>query len=274
MSEIRFIRKENGGVSTARNRGIAETKGMYIAFLDGDDVFLPEKIELMSHRLKSRDYPVCAMVSGYFEVSAAGVLTDVFRQTERVTDPQLDPVSAFPNMRSSMVLYHRDIFERQGGFPEELRINEDGAFNLRVFRHYPIICIPDLLTLWQSDDGGKSRKVLQNYQIAYDTMENKVGYLKQWIGEADAVAYRKLHIRNNLCGFLSIGRLDVAKQWYALVVQDNVKLDTSGSKLAALSVNSGINMYKAVRNLIKSVSYFRLGVRARLLKDLLYGWTD
>lgn len=103
-------------------------------------------------------YPVCAMVSGYYEVSAAGIFTDVFRQAERITDP----VHAFPNMRPSMVLYHRDIFDRLGGFPEELRINEDGAFNLRVFRHYPIICIADLLTLWQGDDGGKSRKVLHS----------------------------------------------------------------------------------------------------------------
>lgn len=42
---IRLINKENGGVSTARNRGIKEATGEWIALLDSDDVWLPEKLE-------------------------------------------------------------------------------------------------------------------------------------------------------------------------------------------------------------------------------------
>ena len=44
---VRFFRKENGGVSSARNFGIEKAHGMYIAFLDGADVYLPGRIKAL-----------------------------------------------------------------------------------------------------------------------------------------------------------------------------------------------------------------------------------
>ena len=53
--EFSVIRKENGGVSSARNAGILAAKGEYVAFLDGDDLWHPEYLETL-HQL-ILDYP-------------------------------------------------------------------------------------------------------------------------------------------------------------------------------------------------------------------------
>ena len=48
---IKLINKPNGGVSSARNRGIKEANGEYIAFLDSDDIWHPQKLELVLEAL-------------------------------------------------------------------------------------------------------------------------------------------------------------------------------------------------------------------------------
>jgi len=52
---IHLINKPNGGVSSARNRGIQECRGEYIAFLDSDDEWHPQKLEIAIHLMKEKN---------------------------------------------------------------------------------------------------------------------------------------------------------------------------------------------------------------------------
>lgn len=55
----KVIRKANGGVSSARNIGVMEAKGEYVAFLDGDDLWHPEYLEALAGLIE--DYPDAAL---------------------------------------------------------------------------------------------------------------------------------------------------------------------------------------------------------------------
>lgn len=55
---IRYIRQANAGGGAARNRGIEEARGRYVAFLDSDDQFLPGKLSIMAAALPAGDQDI------------------------------------------------------------------------------------------------------------------------------------------------------------------------------------------------------------------------
>lgn len=52
--QVRYVYKENGGVSTARNRGIAEARGEFVALLDADDLWKPSKLQRQVELMRAR----------------------------------------------------------------------------------------------------------------------------------------------------------------------------------------------------------------------------
>lgn len=133
------LAQANAGVSAARNRGLASARGRYLALLDSDDEWLPEKIERQVGYLEQR--PEFGMVlCDVLRVDADGSLIDVFERRRQIPDdgmvlrwvlldPALAPLSA---------LFRREVFETVGGFDESLNTAEDVDFHLRVAARWPI----------------------------------------------------------------------------------------------------------------------------------------
>lgn len=83
-SRIRLIRRaENGGAAKARNQAIAAAKGRYLAFLDANDLWLPEKLEQQFSFMQETQSAVCT--HAYRRFYPNGTIGRILRGPKRVT---------------------------------------------------------------------------------------------------------------------------------------------------------------------------------------------
>lgn len=133
------VRQDNAGVSAARNRGLAMARGRYIALLDSDDEWLPEKTARQVAFLEA--HPDIGMVLCDVErMNPDGSRIDVFDRRLQIPQdgPALRWVLRDPALAPLSVLMRREVYETVGGFDEGLRTAEDLDFHLRVAARWPI----------------------------------------------------------------------------------------------------------------------------------------
>lgn len=142
---IRVIRQVNAGVSAARNAGLAAAQGIWFAFLDSDDLWLPDKLAHQMSELGK--YPdAVGHVVDITMVDGAGRGRSLFEmrgmkeelsRTPRRERPVGDVLNALYSMQSTML--RADAVRKAGGFRRELRIFEDLDFLSQVALEGPFV---------------------------------------------------------------------------------------------------------------------------------------
>lgn len=139
--EVRYIRKENAGSASARNRGIREASGEFIAFLDADEVWFPEKLERQV-KLHRENPDLMWSYTNWLRVDLA--TGEVIHRADQVKEnPEGDifrPLLGRFNILTSTQIFRQEVFEDVGTYDESelLNVSEDVDLELRVAERYPV----------------------------------------------------------------------------------------------------------------------------------------
>lgn len=129
---FKLLQKENGGISSARNYGMRHARGEYIALLDGDDIYKPDKLANHVARL-DRDPRVGVVYSASAAMRDDGGSTFVSLSGRPISsDPLLALLCKNFIGHGSNAVFRREIIEEVGGFDETLPSSEDIDFWLRI----------------------------------------------------------------------------------------------------------------------------------------------
>jgi glycosyltransferase involved in cell wall biosynthesis len=140
-SRVRLIRKSNGGLSSARNAGMAQAAGEYVSFLDDDDYLEPDALETLLAGLQATPGAVWA-AGTYAYVEADGRLRAV-KPRRRYESGDVYPPMIFNNLMGapSVVLVRADSMRAVGGFDETFWLSEDWDAWLSLARDHPIAAV-------------------------------------------------------------------------------------------------------------------------------------
>ena len=152
-SKIDVISKINGGVSSARNRGIQQARGDWIAFIDADDFWDPKKLEL--EVLAISNYPESVVVYTGFrnwlpDVNGQYVVPNPLGISKDPVDEMFDSGWIYHRqlltnwVLTSTAMVRRTALERSGLFDEEFPVGEDWDLFIRLSRQgtFCKVCYP------------------------------------------------------------------------------------------------------------------------------------
>jgi glycosyltransferase involved in cell wall biosynthesis len=172
---VRYIYQENQHLSAARNTGIREAQGEFIALLDSDDFWAPEKLERQVQW--ANKHPDAGLIAtNIFTFGEGETPAPSVRQTTYPMDGtryNLQDLLEFTPFSPSSVLIPRPIFETIGLFDIELRSVEDLDMWLRIAERYPVWRINQALTGNRVTRGSMSTaadRMLENHLYALNKL--------------------------------------------------------------------------------------------------------
>ena len=203
-SAVAVIRGRFGSAAAARNAGWRAAASPWIAFLDADDLWFPEKLEEAARRLEAAPAAAWFFSDGAFRerdgATRESWLEPYADLDEAYVGQPLEQLLEVNFVLTSSVVVRRDALETLGGFDASLSHAEDLDLWIRLARRWPAASSPRALVRYQHRSGGLSER-----------LESRL--------RGDVALFERLASDGALSGRLRRGaRRRAARAWYQLAV--------------------------------------------------------
>ena len=224
---VLFIQnKENYGACYSRNLALEKAKGEYIAFLDDDDEWLENKLEVQVNALENSDPYVGLVYGPYYKLddyTQKHVIVEAYFSSGSLYDSLMKKGNFIGGM--SMPLVKTNCIKSVGGFDNKMQSAQDMDLWLRLSQKYKVICIEEPLVIYHVHANEQISKNPTKKIMGLERLNKKnIAYLRNnrkiwWEREIALVQYYLIANRKK----------DAIKKWIKvirinpLVITTNIK---------------------------------------------------
>lgn len=251
MDRVRYVPQANGGISKARNRGIELAQGQYIAFLDSDDYWAPEKLQMQTDILDGNPkigivyvrMPIVDEHGNVLGMKPNGVSGKNFQELLRV----------WGDLPTSSVMTRKECFDRVGVFDPNLPPMEDIDMWIRIAYHYDLHEIEGkvLAYYWRHD-----------HQITKDLVKVYSGLVKihAKILESfkDADIPRDLLVRKLVKNQYTLSRVYSSQKKFKEAFENVSQAIGRYPAVGALFIEPSDHMFKKFTKVLKPYGFFTI----------------
>ncbi len=243
-ARVSYLRQENQGVVAARNKGLRESQGDYLIFLDGDDRLLPNALGISLQHLNA--HPECAFVYGRCAfIAGDGSPLPTWRHLKVEKEHYLALLHNNFIWMPAKVMYRRSAFESVVGFDAAADHTSDYDLYLRISRKFPIYGHDNVVAEWRQHKANTSRKSGLMLRSAVTTLRSQRQYVKgdkryEKAYEAGIRCYQNIYggpLIDEILAFVK------TRQWKRLVQEARILLRYYPQGLA---VNIGRRIFRKI----------------------------